>query len=100
MPCTQTGSLEGDRALAYDNANRALTETVQMLCHTLGIVEKYYPDIISELLPETQDWWEAHKEQDAEIKRELARKAERKALAEAARKKLTKKELKALRDGY
>lgn len=76
MPCTFTGSIEGDQALAASGLATALT---QLLCQTCKILEEYgivdMGVIESEEDPNNLvhkinlgDWWENHKKLDAERK--------------------------------
>ena len=81
MPCTFTGSLEGDRALAYqehaDDLAKQITKLTQLLCKTLTIVEAH--DGLEYLPKDVNKWWVSHKKVDA---RRLAR--EKKAAEKAA----------------
>ena len=83
MPCTYTGSLEGDRALAAqknaDHLAKQITNLTQLLCKTLTIVEAH--DGLEYLPKDVNKWWSAHKKIDA---RRLAREA--KAAAKGAKK--------------
>lgn len=71
MPCTQTGSLEGDRALA---AQEAIDKRERMLCGMCSMIEKEVGvptmEAFLEAIGEQTDglkkkdivkWWRAHK---------------------------------------
>lgn len=64
MPCTQTGSLEGDAKLLLEEELRGQTNTVtklaQMLCTTCKILEKNQIEIPKGV----RNWWKKHKVQD------------------------------------
>ena len=83
MPCTYTGTPEGDRELAHqENAEylaKKITKLTQLLCKTLTIVEAH--DGLEYLPKDVNKWWSAHKKIDA---RRLAREA--KAAAKGAKK--------------
>lgn len=64
MPCTYTGSLEGDARLATSEANQKLTEVTQMLCALCTHIEENYEDDIIGEVPKTNKWWKEHKEVD------------------------------------
>jgi hypothetical protein len=59
MPCTYTGTIEGDRALS---ASLALSEVTSMLCDTCKQVEKHGQ--LMWLSIETRKWWREHKKLD------------------------------------
>lgn len=73
MPCTQTGSLEGDHALALEEniklINKRNTELTQMLCSVLKIIEKDALDAsdlqLTDLPKDVQKWWKTHRKIDA-----------------------------------
>jgi hypothetical protein len=71
MPCTYTGSLEGDARLAASEAlakkTSTLTKVTQMLCATCTKAEK--AGRLDLLSPKTQVWWKKHKKQDAKRKK-------------------------------
>jgi hypothetical protein len=67
MPCTQTGSLAGDRALAATQENEYLsdqiTELTALLCEACGALENethFFACNIGDLY----DWWIEHQESD------------------------------------
>ncbi len=66
MPCTYTGSIEGDRALAAEQLEDALTEELDemtaLACAAFTQLEKYVG--LGLMTPEQQDWWRRHKEAD------------------------------------
>jgi hypothetical protein len=66
MPCTYTGSLEGDAALCAEEARKkaatSLTKTTAMLCATLKIVERY--DVYDSLPKNVKKFWREHKKID------------------------------------
>ena len=83
MPCTYTGTPEGDRELAYqENAEylaKKITKLTQLLCKTLTIVEAH--DGLEYLPKDVNKWWVSHKKIDA---RRLTREA--KAAAKGVKK--------------
>lgn len=98
MPCTYTGSLEGDRALAAEEALSkkvsSLTKVTQFLCYVLEKLEeskstsvKIVTDTLLKENDELNTWWKKHKERDKErIKKEALKKLnkiEREALGYA-----------------
>jgi hypothetical protein len=67
MPCTYTGSLEGDARLAADEARTALTNVTAMLCSVCQKAEKAgRPDLLS---PKVASWWKKHKKVDEKRKK-------------------------------
>lgn len=89
MPCTLTGSLEGDRELSYSEANKNVTKLTDMLCKTLSFVEKMHFNVRINLGPEINRWWVKHKEIDRQrLKRE--NEAEKQENKKKALAKLTK----------
>lgn len=98
MPCTYTGSLEGDRALAAEEALSkkvsSLTKVTEFLCYVLEKLENSNNGDVElilrrEILGENDNlnnWWVQHKKQDNE------------RIKEEALKKLSKREREAL--GY
>lgn len=68
MPCTYTGSIEGDRALAAtEKAERLaeiITELTRHLCEACAALEEAEVMDSSEVSEELVEWWKAHKEQD------------------------------------
>lgn len=64
MPCTLTGSIEGDTIhfLQEDkrSLNKELLKTTQLLCLVCKTLEKNEADIPDKLMK----WWKAHKFQD------------------------------------
>lgn len=89
MPCTYTGSIEGDRALA---SSERLTEVTEMLCRTLTRFEGILNTELNSPLAGVLDddivkWWEEHKVIDAR-----RRKREREELRAKALAKLTAEE--------
>lgn len=64
MPCTLTGSLEGDEKLLLEEELRGQTNTVtklaQMLCSTCKTLEKNQIEIPKGV----RRWWKEHKVQD------------------------------------
>lgn len=85
MPCTVTGSLEGDRALAHSEAQEEATKVTQLLCKLCKIVENSDGLILPR---DVSKWWESHKKIDAQERKMHARD---KALA-----KLTEEDKRAL----
>lgn len=75
MPCYYTGSAEGDRALALEEAEKEntaiITELTQMLCSTLTEMEGHLePEQVEAILSKrTQTWWRKHKKIDAKRNR-------------------------------
>jgi hypothetical protein len=71
MPCTQTGSIEGDRRLAAEETvqeiNEENTRLTQMLCQACRIIEDEFGEEYSDKMPEVlKEWWEQHKKIDAQ----------------------------------
>lgn len=62
MPCTYTGSLEGDARLAAETSGRKLTEVTNMLCLTLREFEKF--EEFENLPAHVRKWWREHKKLD------------------------------------
>jgi hypothetical protein len=62
MPCTYTGSLEGDRALAAeeeaDKLADIITTLTQMLCSVCRAVEEIGREDIFD--PLVEGWWQDH----------------------------------------
>lgn len=72
MPCTYTGSIEGDRAYSAEmNANRLSNQleiTTRLLCFVTHRFEKINPSVYKGLLKENkelQDWVTEHEAVDA-----------------------------------
>lgn len=90
MPCTMTGSLEGDRALAAteaaDNLSNELTRITAAFCDLCTALERD-PSAhkIIDYSPMAYDWWVRHQEVD------------RKRVAREALAKLTTEEIRAIR---
>lgn len=113
MPCTYTGSLEGDRILALEERIDGLTDVTNMLCSFCEVYEEMYnrsytdrydncyrgPSLIDSV-DGLREWWEKHKAKDAaRLARETAireEKARKTQLAREGLKKLTDEEKKAL----
>ena len=73
MPCTQTGSLEGDRALDADMARSEATRLTQMLCDLCKTFDETFVEEEWELLLNNMKagkrlaaWWKSHKKIDAD----------------------------------
>lgn len=66
MPCTYTGSIEGDRALVAEESIRALKESrdemTALACRAFRALEKH--NALSELSHEDNEWWLDHKLKD------------------------------------
>jgi hypothetical protein len=67
MPCTLTGSIEGDRALGAEEAEAQVTKLARMLCSVMRILEE---DGRRPLSREVLNWWKQHKKQDRERRAE------------------------------
>lgn len=69
MPCTITGSLEGDRLMHAEERLREHQLSTQLLCSLLGYYERAYdaPCVEGFLgnVPGLPEWWAKHKAQDA-----------------------------------
>jgi hypothetical protein len=65
MPCTVTGSIEGDRALDAAEARETATKTTQMLCSICEMVEKRGCPSMSRMPADVKAWWVEHKKMDA-----------------------------------
>ena len=66
MPCTITGSFEGDRALFaeedLEKAQKKNLKLTQFLCETCQILENMgYKGFVN---PKLEKWWKKHKNQD------------------------------------
>lgn len=73
MPCTLTGSIEGDRALSAQEAEAEVTKLARMLCSVMRMLERDGDKLSNEVL----SWWKQHKKQDRERRAdERAHKAE------------------------
>jgi hypothetical protein len=78
MPCTFTGSFEGDRALAAEEyaaeLKKELDLTTRLLCSTMKILHNPspYPEHAQTLRGDVlaiegmTDWWEEHQKRDRE----------------------------------
>lgn len=66
MPCTYTGSLEGDRAMAAEKRMDALVEArdemTALACAAFQVLEQ--AGMLFRMTPEQRAWWERHKEAD------------------------------------
>ncbi len=75
MPCTMTGSIEGDRAwsaeVSAERAQAEITKLTQLLCSLCKTVED---DTCVDIPDEVEKWWRAHQEVDRKAR--LKRKAE------------------------
>ncbi len=60
MPCTMTGSLEGDRALFYQEESERLT---RIACEMAQWLEA--SGDLGKCSTETRKWWKEHKAWDA-----------------------------------
>lgn len=69
MPCTYTGSIEGDKAYFLEKSNKALggevTKLTQLLCSLCKHNEANKQTINSKV----KYWWEKHKKLDAKRKK-------------------------------
>lgn len=69
MPCTYTGSLEGDRIMSLEEglgkASTALTATTQAACEMAKLLT---PAQFAKLSSNTKKWIEDHKKVDAKRK--------------------------------
>ena len=69
MPCTQTGSLQGDHILALENTveenAELITKMTAIACEALRLMEDVGVDM-EDLSQTTLDWWEEHKKVDQE----------------------------------
>lgn len=67
MPCTMTGSIEGDRAWAAEQTIEKLSDTItdltRMLCGACDWVTGYSINMIDEV-DGLRDWWEEHQKVD------------------------------------
>jgi hypothetical protein len=96
MPCTFTGSIEGDRAMF---ASERATELVDMLCRMMTIFEEkklqeLYASKYNEKLvipKDIMEFWTEHKKVDAKRRKKEAEELKKSALA-----KLTPEERKIL----
>ena len=68
MPCTMTGSFEGDQAMA---AKREADRVTAYLCAVLRYLETMYPDVVDEMMDlskagdgQIDQWWHRHKKED------------------------------------
>lgn len=87
MPCTVTGTLEGDARLEAFEATREAARVTRYLCHVLGKVEDAsveIPDLWESVTtPNIQKYWHEHKESDRigrikeQLKKESLEKEER-----------------------
>lgn len=73
MPCTYTGSIEGDRAMAAAEKAEKLTEVTAMLCEACKLLDR--KQYTHELSQKTINWWYEHKKLDKELERESLRKS-------------------------
>ena len=91
MPCTLTGSVDGDKALF---AGKRVTQITDMLCRVLTKIERDYkvetPDWNRYVAKDITEFWKEHKLTDAERKKRELKDARKEALAKltAAEKKL------------
>jgi hypothetical protein len=60
MPCTLTGSREGDLRFYLEESNKKVTEIADMLCKTCKILE----DNEIKMPTKIAAWWKKHKEID------------------------------------
>lgn len=66
MPCTQTGSLEGDQIMSLKEELSEATKLTQYLCAVMKILEDINPHFVADSLPtEVVIWWDIHKKIDA-----------------------------------
>jgi hypothetical protein len=82
MPCTYTGSIEGDRALA---SSETITELTQVICQFMSNLENVgalEQDYIWDCVPiKLEEFWNEHKKIDA-VRREAVRIAALKKLTD------------------
>lgn len=71
MPCTLTGSLEGDRALDAQEARQQVTKLANLLCQTCLSLESVGE--LSKLPTPVFRWWQAHKKLDRKVARKKKR---------------------------
>lgn len=104
MPCTYTGSLDGDHILSLEESNNKLSEQVgqlaaeldrvtALLCQACYILERDGEGIIEDA--ELGQWYQEHKERDKKRKK-LDKKDALRAIRSRLMRQLTKRELKAL----
>lgn len=97
MPCFHTGSAEGDARLAAREAQKELTEVMQMLCYICAELD--YQGTFNSVtagLPTIKEWWEEHKRIDMKRLAEEEEQKRQEAVAKRAKSKLTFEERKAL----
>lgn len=83
MPCTYTGTIEGDRAMF---AEEAVTEVTSMLCRTLTLLEDHMKACqkvgVEHYLPkDIQIFWKEHKKLDSKRKKQEEEELKKSALA-------------------
>lgn len=61
MPCTVTGSLEGDAQLAASEVRKEATATTKLLCKACKLLDQF-PDM--KIPVDLQKWWLKHKDVD------------------------------------
>jgi hypothetical protein len=103
MPCTQTGSLEGDHILALQEQIKENKHVAAMLCGVMTVLEKH-PEMAERVLSEfdekeagfrvvqLKDWWEEHKRRDRARRQREAAAARRQREIEEAKAALTPKQ--------
>lgn len=64
MPCTYTGSLDGDRILGLEEA---LDEMTELACAAFTVLEKQ--GLLGEMTFTQRKWWRKHKAADAARRR-------------------------------
>ena len=65
MPCTLTGSIEGDLRYSLQCQNKDITELVQLLCSSCKLLEKNKIKMPKKL----SKWFEYHKKIDKKSKK-------------------------------
>jgi hypothetical protein len=60
MPCTYTGSLDGDRIMGLEEA---LDEMTELACSAFAVLEKQ--GLLGEMTFSQRKWWRVHKAADA-----------------------------------
>lgn len=63
MPCTYTGSIEGDRALASEEL---ITELTQRLCRAFEVLDSH--NLTYSLPSKDKRWWKSHKKKTRQQK--------------------------------
>lgn len=76
MPCTYTGSVEGDLRFWLDESDKKITQVAQLLCKACALLEKEKIKLPKDL----KTWWIEHQKIDARSNPTKAKKKSKKKI--------------------